>query len=245
MRPNYQIITLSHYQFIDYLPPVGLILNIDTAVQSASLCLADGKRSIGKKINPSQKDHASWLHPAINTLMQECGFPISSLEAVAVSAGPGSYTGLRVGMATAKGICYVLNIPLITVNTLQMMAAASQNSSQSLLCPMIDARRMEVFTAVYDRNLNEILPSSNIILDEKSFSDLLEHHQVLFFGNGSIKFKSLVKHENADFKTIESTAENMVKLSATKFGNQNFSDLAYSEPFYGKDFHSFVKQSYK
>lgn len=222
-----------------------MILNIDTAVLSASLCLADGYDIIGKKLNPSQKDQASWLHPAIESLIRECGLTLSRLEAIAVSAGPGSYTGLRVGMATAKGLCYALQIPLIVVNTLQMMAVAAQNKPGYLLCPMIDARRMEVFTAVYNLNLDEILPPSNMILEEKSFSDLLDQHQILFFGNGSIKFKTLVQHEKAHFEMIEATAEHMVKLSANQFGNQNFADLAYSEPFYGKDFHSFVKQSYK
>ncbi|MCU7551704.1 tRNA (adenosine(37)-N6)-threonylcarbamoyltransferase complex dimerization subunit type 1 TsaB [Chitinophagaceae bacterium LB-8] len=217
---------------------MSLILNIDTAVQTASVCLSRDGENMGLKINPSQKDHAAWLHIAINDLLQQHSLSLSSLDAIAVSAGPGSYTGLRVGMATAKGLCYALNLPLITVGTLQMMAMAAVDEPTDLLCPMIDARRMEVFTATYNKSLTEVILPSNIILTETYLLDLLENNTITFFGNGSTKFLKLINNNNAIFKQLDATAEHLAKLSNTFFIQQKFSDLAYSEPFYGKEFYS-------
>jgi tRNA threonylcarbamoyladenosine biosynthesis protein TsaB len=223
---------------------VSYILNIDTAVVTASLCLAKDDAVMKLKINPSQKDHASWLHVAIKEMMEEAGISLQQLDAIAVSSGPGSYTGLRVSMATAKGLCYALQKPLITVGTLKMMAVAAREASTDLLCPMIDARRMEVFTAVYDHSLSEILSPVNIILEKESFKELLEKHSILFFGNGSEKFRSLISHPNASFKSLEATAEYMTGLSYSQFKNKEFADLAYTEPYYGKAFYTtFVKAS--
>ena len=219
-------------------------MNIDTAVVTASLCLAKDDAVMKLKINPSQKDHASWLHVAIKEMMEEAGISLQQLDAIAVSSGPGSYTGLRVSMATVKGLCYALQKPLITVGTLKMMAVAAREASTDLLCPMIDARRMEVFTAVYDHFLSEILSPVNIILDNESFKGLLEKHSILFFGNGSEKFSSLISHPNASFKNQEATAEHMTGLSYSQFKNKEFADLAYTEPYYGKAFYTtFVKAS--
>jgi tRNA threonylcarbamoyladenosine biosynthesis protein TsaB len=221
---------------------VSYILNIDTAVQTASVCLAENEKSIGLKINPSQKDHAAWLHVAIEELLKEKNLVLNQLNAIAVSSGPGSYTGLRVSMAAAKGLCYALQIPLITINTLQMMAAAAVNSTSDLLCPMIDARRMEVFTAVFDSSLKEIIPATNLILTETSFQDLLEQNKIRFFGNGSKKFQSISKNTNGIFEVIDATAEYMVQLSFQRLKEQAFADLAYAEPFYGKEFYTpFIK----
>lgn len=217
---------------------MSLILNIDTAVQTASVCLSENEKSLGSKINPLQKDSAAWLHVAINDLFHETNISLSELDAIAVSAGPGSYTGLRVGMATAKGLCYALQKPLIVLNTLQIMAAAAQQESTELLCPMIDARRMEVFTAIFDQNVEFVIPTSNIILNESSFQELLQKHSITFFGNGSNKFSPLIHHKNASFKTIEVTATAMIDLANAKYFLRNFAELAYSEPLYGKDFHS-------
>jgi tRNA threonylcarbamoyladenosine biosynthesis protein TsaB len=224
-----------------YLAAVSFILNIDTAVQSASVCISKDDKVLGMKLNPSQKDHAAWLHLAIKELLSEQQLSLQQIDAIAISAGPGSYTGLRVGMSTAKGLCYALNIPLIKINTLQMMAAAAKKDSAELLCPMIDARRMEVFTAVFDHNLQEVLPSTNLILDEGSLKHLLDQLTICFFGNGSTKFQSITKHPNASFKTIEATAQDMAELSYHRFSLREFADVAYSEPFYGKDFHSPTK----
>ena len=217
---------------------MNYLLHIETAVQAASVALSADGSMTGFRINPSQKDSAAWLHVAIRDLLQEGNLHAKDLRAVAVSAGPGSYTGLRVGMAAAKGLCYALNIPLITVSTLKMMAAAALPPATHLLCPMIDARRMEVFTAVYNPSLAEILMPHNLILGPESFAPLLREDSSLFFGNGSTKFQNLVQYQNAVFKELTATAEHMVPLACEQFLKGSFADLAYCEPAYGKDFYS-------
>ena len=216
---------------------MSYILNIDTAVTTASVCLAKDSKPVALQINPSQKDGASWLHTAIKELMEEAGIFLQQLDAIAISSGPGSYTGLRVGMSAAKGLCFALQKPLITINTLQMMAVAAQDETTTLLCPMIDARRMEVFTAIYNQKLEEILPPANIILTEGLLSDVLNHQKICFFGNGSPKFKNISQSVNAHFKTIEASAKHMTALSFSAFEQNIFANLAYAEPFYGKSFH--------
>lgn len=222
---------------------MSLILNIDTAVQTSSICLAENGKPVAVKINPSQKDSASWLHVAIKELSDETNFDLLHADAIAVSEGPGSYTGLRVGMATAKGLCYALNKPLVSINTLQIMAFSAGEHCQGLLCPMIDARRMEVFTALFDQELNIVLPYANMVLDESSFEDLLQKNTITFFGNGSVKFQQITQHPNASFASIETDASAMAPLSHEKFLRGELANLAYSQPFYGKDFHSSMKKS--
>src|SRR5271168_1032073 len=145
--------------------------------------------------NFEQKAHAAWLHVAVQELMTNTGSRMRDLQAVAVTAGPGSYTGLRVGMAAAKGFCYALGIPLITEDTLRVMAfAASERLPEAdLLCPMIDARRMEVFTAVYQKGGKVLLPPIAMVIDENSFSEFLSERFMSFFGDGSYKCKPLIK----------------------------------------------------
>ncbi|HYH15023.1 MAG TPA: tRNA (adenosine(37)-N6)-threonylcarbamoyltransferase complex dimerization subunit type 1 TsaB, partial [Flavisolibacter sp.] len=191
---------------------------------------------IAFKQNKDVKDSAAWLHQAIQLLFQENAIDLQELQAVAVSAGPGSYTGLRVGMATAKGLCYALQLPLITLGTLEIMAAAASNITTELCCPMIDARRMEVFTAVYDKNGSVLLPAHNRILDSNSFSDILEKHTITFFGNGSVKWKPLAVSTNAYFGDIVFSAQDMIALAAEHYTRKSFTDLAYSEPLYVKEF---------
>lgn len=217
-----------------------LLLNIDAAVASASVCLADGDTVLDTATNPSGKESAAWLHTAVQAILLKNDIPIHKIEAVAVSAGPGSYTGLRVGMATAKGLCYALKIPLIAVSTLRMMAASAQSSATvgQLLSPMIDARRMEVFTALYDERLNEMMPPVNLVLDERSFDPWLEKYRILFFGNGGPKAAALISHRCASFANVETSAAHMAGLSHQKFALHQFADLAYTEPFYGKAFYS-------
>ena len=217
---------------------MSYILNIETAVTSASVCLAEDQEPISLKINPSQKDSAAWLHIAIRDLLAEHKLTLPDLAAVAISAGPGSYTGLRVGMAAAKGLCYVLQKPLITINTLTMMAASANAEETELFCPMIDARRMEVFTAIYNKNLQEIVAPVNLILENQTFSELLKDHSITFFGNGSEKFKNILQHANARFRNIETSAKDMTALSFSKFKQKDFADLAYAEPYYGKEHYS-------
>jgi tRNA threonylcarbamoyladenosine biosynthesis protein TsaB len=192
---------------------VSIILNIDTAVQTSSICLAENDLALSLRVNPSQKESAAWIHSAIQEMMDQTGYSLQQIDAIALSAGPGSYTGLRVGMATAKGLCYALNIPLIAVNTLKIMAYAAKGLSDGLVCPMIDARRMEVFTAVFDQELNEMIPPFNLVLDQSSFNSLLEKEKILFFGNGSTKFQSVIHHPQALFQNIDVKSKNIIALT--------------------------------
>jgi tRNA threonylcarbamoyladenosine biosynthesis protein TsaB len=217
---------------------VPFILSIDTAVAGASVCLSDGAAIKGLKRHEAQNGSAAWIHPALQELLQEHSLTVSQLAAVAVSAGPGSYTGLRIGMATAKGLCYAAGLPLIAINTLQLMAAAAVQEPTALLCPMIDARRMEIFTAIYTKDLQEVLPAQALILNETSFADFLESAPVTFFGNGSNKFQNIMSHPHAVFKTIAADASHMTTLANNALLQEKFVNLAYGEPFYGKDFFS-------
>ena len=217
---------------------MSIILNIDTAVQSSSICLAENDKPIGAKTNLLYRESAAWLHTAIKDLLDANNFSLEQLDAIAVTEGPGSYTGLRVGMATAKGFCYALDKPLITINTLVLMAFAAKNACTGYLCPMIDARRMEVFTAIFDSYLNYVLQPTNLILNDTSFKSILEKNPMVFFGNGSVKFQNLIKHPHALFANIETDAQSMTSLSYQNFLENKYTDLAYSQPFYGKDFHS-------
>lgn len=217
---------------------MGYILNIDTAVETSSICLSLNGENVGLLVNPSQKDGAAWIHQAIQSLFNEHKVTLQQLVAIAISNGPGSYTGLRVAMATAKGLCYILKIPLITINTLKMMAFGVLGEEADLYCPMIDARRKEVFTAVFDKKLKEIVPPTNLIVEETSFKLLLNDKQILFFGNGSNKSEKIIQHPNAFFISTVSTARHLAVLSHQSFKAGSFADLAYSEPYYGKEFYT-------
>jgi tRNA threonylcarbamoyladenosine biosynthesis protein TsaB len=224
---------------------MSLILNIDTATETASICLAKNGETLALMHNEDQQDHASWLHTAIEQMMKDAGYKMQDLNAVAVSAGPGSYTGLRVGMAAAKGFCYALNIPLITENTLFMMAfAASQQveNKNSLLCPMIDARRMEVFTALYNSGLEEIFPSTAMILDDRSLSDHFSNNIITFFGSGAKKWQQLTQDPNAFFLNSNTDASHLAILSYKKFIKKEFTDIIYCEPVYLKEFYTPVNK---
>ena len=216
---------------------MGLILNIETAVDNSSVCLARNGELVAQKEQPEPKETASWIQSAIQDLLKENQIDFNALHAVAVSAGPGSYTGLRVGMATAKGFCYALNIPLITLNTLKIIAGSVEHSD-GLICPMIDARRMEVFTAVYDKNLAEVLHPTNMILNDQSFLEMLNEQKITFCGNGSSKFQHVSGHKNAAFAVLQLSAYTMVPQSEKAFKMGQFADLAYVEPIYGKEFFS-------
>jgi len=217
---------------------MALILNIDTAVDAASLCLAKDGKVLSIATNESQKDHASWLHIAIKEVFEKNSLELGSVDAIAVTGGPGSYTGLRIGMATAKGICYALNKPLISLNTLLVMANAAKDENTDLLCPMIDARRMEVFTAIYTKEMEIIKEPSAITLNENSFDEYLLNNRICFFGNGSNKFRLIKKHEKAIFRDIKADASSMISLSEKKFVEKGFADLAYAEPLYLKEFYT-------
>ena len=224
---------------------MSLILNIDASTTAASICLCKEGKKLLLMENGNQKDHAAWLHVAIEMMMRESGYVMKDVSAVAVTSGPGSYTGLRVSMATAKGLCYALQIPLITENTLMMMAFAAKQKTDDnsfLFCPMIDARRMEVFTSLYNNNLEEIISPTAMVIDEKSFSTELEADKILFFGNGSDKWQRISTSNNAFFTEIPLLTEFLGSLSYKKFINRQFTDIIYSEPAYTKEFHTHTKK---
>jgi len=223
---------------------MSLILNIDTATEIAHVSIAKDGIVLQDAFNNDQKNHAGFLQPAIKKILQDAKILITEIDAIAVTEGPGSYTGIRIGMASAKGLCYALNKPLITINTLEAMANSAilelkqqPLSVRTLLCPMIDARRMEVFTAVYDILLTNILQPSAVILDISSFKSLLNEHFVNFFGSGSKKWKEECNHKNAFFTEINITAPALSSLSVNKFNQNLFTNVAYSEPLYIKEFY--------
>lgn len=217
---------------------MALILNIDTALDNASVCLSREADPLHLLVNENQKDHAAWLHPAINSLLQEQQCRLQDLDAIAVSIGPGSYTGLRIGLSAAKGFCYALSIPLIAVGTLPVMACAVQEESDALICPMIDARRMEVFTALFDSRLNEKMTAKALVLNETSFENELADSAILFCGSGSSKFQPLVRHPHARFSKTTHNATHLGKLSYSFFTKKWLAPLAYTEPLYIKEFYS-------
>lgn len=216
---------------------MAIILNIDTAVETASVCLVKDEGPPTFAINDRQKDHAAWLHPAIQKIIGDEGMALGDLDAVAVSMGPGSYTGLRIGLATAKGLCFALQIPLVPVNTLEMMAYATREQDGDLMCPLIDARRMEVFTAVYDKKMAQLIEPKACIIDSSSFDSLLSSNRMIFSGNGSEKLKRVMNHPNAIFSHTIATAADMQDLSLKYFTQKKFADLAYAEPEYIKEFY--------
>ena len=226
---------------------MALLLHIDTATEHASVCISNQKEILAIEKSADQKNHASFLHEAVKKITSIAGITLQELDAIAVTAGPGSYTGLRVGLSSAKGLCYALNKPLITVNTLEVMAYASiqkssglpGNKTGCLYCPMIDARRMEVFTAVYGSNLECILKPAAIILEENSFGEILRNNTVVFSGSGAEKLKNIITHPHAFFSQTEHNAADMLAISTHHFEDKSFTNLAYSEPQYLKEF--FIK----
>lgn len=217
---------------------MAIILNIDTAISTASVCLSKEAQSLQFALNDIQQDHASWLHMAIKTIVADAGLSLKDLEAIAVTIGPGSYTGLRVGLSAAKGLCFALDIPLIGINTLDVMSDAIKNEEADFYCPVIDARRMEVFTAVYNKNMETVITPCAMIIEENSFELLLASGKIIFAGNGSEKIRKIICHPNAIFRNSTTTAADMVRLSENKFVEKKFADTAYTEPFYIKEFYS-------
>jgi tRNA threonylcarbamoyladenosine biosynthesis protein TsaB len=223
---------------------MALILNLETATTACSVSLGrDGTLLALKELN-GEYTHAENLTVFIADVMKQAGLQLHDLDAVAVSKGPGSYTGLRIGVSSAKGLCYSLGKPLIAINTLYSMMSGIIHLPSSLihfpalLCPMLDARRMEVYCAVYDSEGNEIRPTAAEIIDEHSFAELLREQPVYFFGDGAAKCKAALSHsKNAFFiDDIYPSAKDMITLSEKAFRNAQFEDVAYFEPFYLKDF---------
>lgn len=219
---------------------MALILHIDTASAVASVSIARDGKSIGCTENKLVNEHASFLQPAIKNMLNDAGISLTETDAIAVVNGPGSYTGLRVGLASAKGLCFALNKPLITIGTLPLMAhAATATGDKNILyAPMIDARRMEVFTAVYDAAGKEILSPCSKILDNDSFVEQFLLNKILFFGSGSEKWEKICQHPNALFSTDYSTVQSFAQLSLEAYSSGQFTTLAYSEPQYLKEFYT-------
>ena len=229
---------------------MSLILNIDTAIESCSVSLTTKDELIDVHTNENRNEHSAWLHIAIEQMMKNAGFSFKELTAVAVSNGPGSYTGLRIGLSAVKGLCYALNIPLITYSTLDVMAKAAPDlipgsfENTSLLCPMIDARRMEVYFAVYDQQINTIIEPRAAIIDKEIFDSLLKDNPVIFFGNGSHKLADILNDTRAIFKDFNFFgAAHMQKKSWHYYDNHIFSSLDLTEPLYIKGFHDSLKSA--
>ena len=218
---------------------MALILNIETSTTVCSVSLAkDGKVLASKEQNDGYS-HAEKLSPFIKEVLDEQHNDVSDLDAVAVSEGPGSYTGLRIGTSTAKGLCYALDIPLIAVSTLEAMSQRiyKQHPEIDVFAPMIDARRMEVYVALFDKENDKIEDVYAKIIDEGSFRELLKAKKMLFFGNGAAKCKDVLTSDNAFFRTDAlASSVGMAELSEGKYKKSDFTDLAYFEPFYLKDF---------
>ncbi len=222
-----------------------LILNIDTATEYAGICLSENGNCVGKEEHLVQKNHASFLQPAIYTMMEKTGKKLKELDAVAVTGGPGSYTGIRIGMSSAKGLCFALNKPLIVINTLMVIARAAleeqhalgnQIDSNTLFCSMIDARRMEVFASIYDMNLLEIKKSGAFILEDDFFNEFLINQKIVFCGTGSKKIAINQLKSNMLISESQHSVNQMVKHSEQAYFAKNFADLATVEPLYIKEF---------
>ena len=215
---------------------MSYILNIETATKNCSVALAkDGMTVLCKEIADEGYSHAERLHVFIEEIIKEAGITFKDLAAIAVSQGPGSYTGLRIGVSAAKGLCFALNIPLIAIDTLQTLASKVK-ISEGLIIPMIDARRMEVYSAIFYPNLNNQRATVAEIITENSFEDFQE--TLYFVGDCLEKCKSVLTKENFIFleEIKYPSAKEMSELSYTKFKKSDTVDVAYFEPYYLKDF---------
>ena len=219
------------------IPVNTYILNIETATINCSVSIAkNGELLIYKDINTGNYSHAEQLHPLIDTLLNEAGLELKDFSAIAVGKGPGSFTGLRIGVSAAKGLCFALEIPLLAIDSLSILAH-SLEIEKGFIIPLIDARRMEVYTAVYDSDYKMIDPIQAKILDSESFNVFLEESPIYFIGDGVEKFQEVCKHSNAIFKdNVWPSAKQMAKLSYHKYKISDTEDVAYFEPFYLKDF---------
>lgn len=218
---------------------MALLLSVETATSVCSVALTDSGVILGTSHLHIGQSASSKLAVMIDELLKRCDKAPKDLAAVAVSAGPGSYTGLRIGVATAKGMCYALNIPLVAVNTLESMVSqiAVHYSDDVLFCPMIDARRMEVYCLLAKKNLEVIEPTEAKVIDELSFSNVLEKNAIVFFGNGASKCQAAISSANAIFLSdIYPSALDVGLMASEKLKNQQFENLADFEPYYLKDF---------
>jgi tRNA threonylcarbamoyladenosine biosynthesis protein TsaB len=224
---------------------VAYILNIDTSAKNCSVALQENSKLISCYEISLEKSASTLINSYCERILADVGLDLNNLDAIAVGVGPGSYTGLRIAVSTAKGLAFAIDKPLIAVNTLEAIAHSQKEIAHqigAIVCPMIDARRMEVFTSLYSSELKEILPTSAEILDENSYINYLNKQKVIFVGDGAFKFSEIQKHSNAVFiNGVSASAKNMVTLAFDKFEKHQFEDVAYLEPFYLKQFMSTQK----
>lgn len=216
---------------------MSLILGIETSTKICSVAISEGDKVLAIKEEGGAYSHSEKLTIFIETVLKQSGKSLNELDAIAVSKGPGSYTGLRIGVSAAKGLCYALDIPLIAVSTLKAMAAGMQEKD-CLFAPMVDARRMEVYTALFDQENNMIENISAKIIDETSFSKELKTNKILFFGDGAAKCESTLNNtKNAIFSEQGlPSAKYINQIAQQKLINKEIEDVAYFEPYYLKDF---------
>ena len=221
---------------------MSCILNIETSTETCSVAVAQDGGIIFEKINNEPNSHTKYLAKFVEEALSFAESHAIPLDAVAVSSGPGSYTGLRIGVSTAKGICYGKNVPLIAIPTLKLLCVKPLLSDDikdenALLCPMIDARRMEAYTSIYDRALREVREVKAEVIDATTYNEWLDKGLVYFFGNGAEKCKEIINHPNARFiDNVVPTAKSMLPLAELAIAKGLYEDVAYFEPFYLKDF---------
>lgn len=217
---------------------MGLILAIETTTTNCSVALGeDGKLLDLIEDMGENYSHAERLHKYIAQILDQNNLTYSDLDAVAISRGPGSYTGLRIGVSSAKGLCFAQNIPLLAIDTLTSLAVQAQGQNADYIIPMLDARRMEVYSAVYDGDLDLVREIKAEVLTEDSFAEYLEKGKVAFVGNGVEKFKEICSSDNTVFITDAlPSAREMLLFAEAKYKKSDIEDVAYFEPFYLKDF---------
>lgn len=216
---------------------MAFILNIETSTKNCSVNITEkGKILVHKELNNGNYSHAEVLHPFIADLLKSAQLDVNKIDAVAVSKGPGSYTGLRIGVSAAKGLCFALNKPLISIDTLTSLAHAI-SVDNGFIVPMLDARRMEVYASVYNYKQVQLRAIKAEIIDENSFLEYLTKGRVYFLGDGAQKCKEIIAHENAIFIQDKfPSAKEMAILSYDKYKISDIENVAYFEPFYLKDF---------
>ena len=217
---------------------MALLLAIETTTKNCSVALFENSNLIAyKEKNSNEYSHAEQLTFFIEEVVKKSTITLKEVDAIILSKGPGSYTGLRIGTSTAKGLCYSLDIPLVSVSTLKSMALLiSKKQDYKFYCPMIDARRMEVFASIYDKSNNEVREIRADIVDQYTYAQFLKE-KVLFFGDGALKCKLIINSPNADFLDgVFPSAKNIGVLGFEKFVNKDFEDVVYFEPYYLKDF---------
>jgi tRNA threonylcarbamoyladenosine biosynthesis protein TsaB len=218
---------------------MALILSLETSASTCSVAIHENGNLVADLEITKPQEHASQLAVLIQQVIQKSSLKIHDLNAVSVSSGPGSYTGVRIGTSTAKGICFALNIPLLAIPTLDLLAIQVKKLFiiDGFLCPMIDAKRMEVYCQIFTMDLKIISEAKAMVVNEASFAELLESGKMLFFGDGSKKCKTVLRHQNALFlDDVLPSAEKMGVISFDKYQQGKFEDLVNFTPFYLKDF---------